>query len=93
MWHGLEVKWFGFEESILVPLIISGGGLPANLKHIQSDHIALNIDIAPTILSLAGVPAPGSMHWKDLVKSMQTKAARKDFFYEHTFMGSPRLPK
>ncbi|WAC15137.1 sulfatase family protein [Dyadobacter pollutisoli] len=92
--HGLEGKWFGFEESIRVPLIISGGGLSANLKHTQSNNIALNIDVAPTILSLAGVQVPGSMQGMDLIKSMQNKtSARKDFFYQHTFMGSPRLPK
>jgi arylsulfatase A-like enzyme len=92
--HGLEGKWFGFEESIRVPLIISGAALPANLKHVQSNNIALNIDVAPTILSLAGVSTPGSMQGQNLIKSTQSKpAARKDFFYEHTFMGSPRLPK
>lgn len=89
--HGLEGKWFGFEESIRVPLIISGGALP---NGIQSKEIALNIDVAPTILSLAGIKVPEYMQGRDLIKMIKTKRnERNDFFYEHTFLGSPRLPK
>lgn len=92
--HGLEGKWFGFEESIRVPMMICGGALPQNLKGAQSGKIALNIDIAPTILGLAGVNPPTQMQGMDLIQMlMGVKPSRKDFFYEHTFMGSPGLPK
>ncbi|NIJ55079.1 sulfatase family protein [Dyadobacter arcticus] len=92
--HGLEGKWFGFEESIRVPLIISGNVLPDHLKKTKNDQISLNIDIAPTILSLAGIPVPAQMQGKDLIGMLDKQLpAREDFFYEHTFMGSPRLPK
>ncbi|WP_138993437.1 sulfatase [Larkinella sp. C7] len=89
--HGMEGKWFGHEESIRVPLIIYNPALPASRKGTRPDRIALNIDIAPTLLSFAGVAVPKTMQGVDL---MQANApARTDFFYEHTFMGSPRLPK
>ncbi|WP_225865759.1 sulfatase family protein [Dyadobacter aurulentus] len=92
--HGLEGKWFGFEESIRVPMIISGALLPKNLRGKKSDAIALNVDVAPTMLRLAGARVPASMQGKDLLGVLNGKEAqRKDFFYEHTFMGSPRLPK
>lgn len=92
--HGLEGKWFGYEESIRVPLIISGGALPESLQGRSSDQLALNIDIAPTILSFAGIPAPPVVQGYDLLAVEQKKLpARKDFFYEHTYLGSPRLPK
>ncbi len=92
--HGLEGKWFGFEESIRVPLIISGGALPEGLQGKSSSQLALNIDITPTILSLAGVPVPSAVQGYDLIAVEQKKRApRKDFFYEHTYLGSPRLPK
>ena len=92
--HGLEGKWFGFEESIRVPMIISGKQLSKKLKGVQSDKIALNIDIAPTILTLAGVKVPETMQGQDLIRMIEKKNLdRDDFFYEHTFMGSPRLPK
>lgn len=92
--HGLEGKWFGFEESIRVPLIISGGALPKGLQGQSSAQLALNIDIAPTILSLAGISSPVSVQGYDLISAEQKKrTTRKDFFYEHTYLGSPRLPK
>lgn len=92
--HGLEGKWFGFEESIRVPMIISGPQVPKKLQGLQSEQIALNIDIAPTILSLAGVETPKTMQGQDLLAALKAKKnTREDFFYEHTFMGSPRLPK
>lgn len=92
--HGLEGKWFGFEESIRVPMIISGAPLPENLHGKISDQIALNIDVAPTMLAFAGVRAPAAMQGKDLIAMLNSgKPARTDFFYEHTFMGSPKLPK
>lgn len=92
--HGLEGKWFGFEESIRVPLIISGGALPKSLQGRSSNQLALNIDIAPTILSVAGLRAPSAVQGYNLLAVEQKKLpARKDFFYEHTYLGSPRLPK
>ncbi len=92
--HGLEGKWFGFEESIRVPMIISGAGLPSKLKGTKSDAIALNIDVAPTMLAIAGAKIPAGMQGKDLLRMLRgQEPVRTDFFYEHTFMGSPRLPK
>jgi arylsulfatase A-like enzyme len=94
--HGLAGKWYGHEESIRVPLIIFDprkGSFPQNRV---SDDIALNIDIAPTILGFAGVEIPSEMQGIDLSKKVAEKGAapnRTDFFYEHTFMGSPGIPK
>ncbi|WP_159467397.1 sulfatase [Dyadobacter sp. 3J3] len=92
--HGLEGKWFGYEESIRVPLIISGAPLPRKMVGKKTDNIALNIDIASTILSFAGVGVPATIQGKDLMASLKSGATeREDFFYEHTFIGSPGLPK
>ncbi len=92
--HGLQGKWFGFEESIRVPLIIYD---PRAATHPHTEEkIALNIDIAPTLLELAGVRAPGTVQGKSLAPLLhdrRTKSWRDDFFYEHTFLGTPRLPK
>ncbi|WP_420147965.1 sulfatase [Spirosoma sp.] len=92
--HGLEGKWYGHEESIRVPLIIYDPRQPTNRRGNKSTQIALNIDVAPTLLSLAGVPIPADMQGIDLLGNLKnSKPARLDFFYEHTFMGSPRIPK
>lgn len=94
--HGLAGKWYGHEESIRVPLIIFDPRKESLLRNKVTDQIALNIDIAPTILGLAGVQVPAGMQGVDLSKTIAEEGAgsrRTDFFYEHTFMGSPGIPK
>jgi len=50
--HGLIDKRNAYEESIRVPLLIRGPGVARN--HVAEDIVA-NIDIAPTILAIAGI--------------------------------------
>lgn len=88
--HGLEGKWFGFEESIRVPLLIYDPR-KGSKKGITEERIALNIDIATTILNVAGLKVPDQMQGTNLLAKKPLD--RKEFFYEHTFLGSPRLPK
>ncbi|GAB2800907.1 sulfatase [Rhabdobacter roseus] len=93
--YGLAGKWYGHEESIRVPLLIYDPRNP-KLRGLRPQPFALNIDIAPTILRLAGVAVPETMQGIDLIElvSTQNKALdRPEFFYEHTFMGSPKLPQ
>ena len=93
--HGLQGKWFGFEESVRVPLIVYDPRAARTAGKVVSE-IALNIDIAPTVLELSGSPVPPVMQGKSLVSFLydrKPKDWRTDFFYEHTFMGSPRLPR
>lgn len=91
--HGLAGKWYGYEESIRVPLILHSPALADSLKGFRSEIIALNIDIAPTLLSLARIPVPEHMQGMDLLAMIADPDLRRgDFFYEHTFMGSPGIP-
>lgn len=92
--HGMEGKWYGYEESIRVPLLIYHPGLPDKVKQYRAQQIALNIDIAPTILSMAGVQAPNNMQGVSLIDMVENKIPeRDDFFYQHYFLGSPRIPR
>lgn len=92
--HGLEGKWFGHEESIRVPLILYDPRMPAIAKGTKPAQIALNVDIAPTILSMAGVAIPDGMQGTSLLDVLQKKkSGREDFFYEHTYQKSPKLPQ
>jgi arylsulfatase A-like enzyme len=71
------------EPSIRVPLLVR---YPARFKRSQSrDQMALNIDIAPTVLDLAGVAPPKWMHGRSLVPVMANPRARfrKDWLYEY----------
>lgn len=92
--HGMEGKWYGYEPSIRVPLFIYYSHLPDRLRQTRPGQIALNIDIAPTILSMAGVPVPATMQGQDLLAILDNRAPEREyFFYQHYFLGSPRIPK
>ncbi len=92
--HGLIGKWYGYEESIRVPFFIYSPYLPDKLKQTKPEQIALNIDVAPTILSMAGLPVPDSMQGMDLISMLKHEIPpRKSFFYQHYFWGSPRIPQ
>ncbi|RYG18454.1 MAG: DUF4976 domain-containing protein [Chitinophagaceae bacterium] len=91
--HGLEGKWYGHEESIRVPLIVYDPRLPATKNGKTNLKMALNIDIAPTILSAAGLQTPKIMQGKNLFDVINYKIPeRKEFFYEHTYSKSPKIP-
>jgi arylsulfatase A-like enzyme len=64
--HGLSVeRRLAYEESIRMPLLIR---YPKAIKPgTVRDEFALNIDLAPTLLELAGVSAPTSMEGRSLV--------------------------
>ena len=83
--HGLGGKWLLYEESIRVPIIVYDPRLPSKRKGIKLDQIALNIDIAPTILDLAGLPIPDEIDGLSLVPTFRNTNAstRTEFFMEH----------
>ncbi len=80
--HGLLGKWCMYEESMRVPLIMHVPGTdPATIP-----QMALNIDIAPTILSLASLKIPRTMQGKSLLPLTVSKDTpwRDGFYYEHS---------
>ena len=85
--HGLAGKWYGYEESIRVPLIVYDPRLAASQRGQARQEMALNIDVAPTMLSLAGIPIPRVMQGADLTPLIRgdTIPWRMDFLYEHLY--------
>lgn len=86
--HGLADKWFPYEESIRVPLILFDPRLPAARRGRVVDALALNIDLAPTLLDWAGIPRPDRMQGRSLVPWMGRRSPaswRTDFLVEHHF--------
>ncbi len=63
--HQLADKWYPYEESLRVPLVVHDPRLPAGKRGQVSDEYVLNIDIAPFILAAAGRKVPGGMQGKD----------------------------
>jgi arylsulfatase len=94
--RGLADKWYPYEESIRVPLIVRDPRLPASRRGRTLDQLALNIDIAPTIVSAAGVPVPPVMQGQDLSPLYLHRRPpqwRDEFFYEHpTVTSKDRIP-
>ncbi|MDQ8197903.1 sulfatase [Pelagicoccus enzymogenes] len=66
--HGYGSKVLPYEESTRVPLIIHDPRHPNSGKGLRSAALTANIDFAPTILSLGGVPVPSKMDGKDLME-------------------------
>lgn len=92
--HGIEGKWYGYEESIRVPLIIFDPRSEDKIQQYRATQMVLNIDLAPTILALSGVEAPETMDGIDLMGLIRGEVPeRTDFFYQHYFLGSPGIPK
>ncbi len=91
--HGLAGKWFMHEESIRIPLVICDPRLPTRRRGRRVTEQALNIDIAPTILDLAGIPIPATIQGRSLVPLLAGRVRdwRKEFFYEHPFRHA-RIP-
>lgn len=81
-WNRMD-KRFMHEVSIRVPMVVRYPKLiqPGT----TSDRMVLNVDIAPTILDLAGVAVPKEMHgrsWAPLFKDPKAEF-RKDWLYEY----------
>lgn len=62
--HGWYDKRFMYEPSLRVPLLIRYPRLAAAGR--VENHMTVNIDYAPTILDLAGVPIPSGMQGRSL---------------------------
>lgn len=62
--HGLMGKQSLYEHSSRVPLVITGPGIPSDLR---SDGLCYLHDVMPTLLELAGVPVPDSVQSRSLV--------------------------
>ncbi len=91
--RGLAGKWFMHEESIRTPLIIRDPRR-TETRGTRRGEMALNIDISPTLLSLAGLDIPPAVNGRDLTPLVagESPAWRKDWFYEHLFE-HPGIPK
>lgn len=89
--HGLVGKWLMYEESIRVPLIIRDPRLPPELRGRHCEKMVLSIDLAPTMLALAGLPIPAAMQGRDLTPLLhgQDVPWREDWYYEHVYNTRP----
>jgi arylsulfatase A-like enzyme len=85
--RGLADCWLLHEQSIRVPLIVCDPRGGQSQRGAVSDQVALNIDVAPTILDLAGLDVPQQMQGRSLLPMLRGDdvAWRTETFLEHLF--------
>jgi arylsulfatase A-like enzyme len=86
--YGLAGKWFPHELSIRVPLVVFDPMANSKRRGVTLEQMALNVDIAPTILELARLRVPRQMQGRSLLPLLKGRKPRwrTDFFYEHPFV-------
>ncbi|MFT5411225.1 MAG: arylsulfatase A-like enzyme [Verrucomicrobiales bacterium] len=80
---GLYDKRFMYEPGLRVPLLARGPGIKAASL---PDRFVANIDLAPTFLDLAGLPAPDSMQGRSLVPLLKGESPddwRTSIYYRY----------
>ena len=81
--HGLIDKRHFYEESVKVPFLVYAPGVFVGAQKI--DRMIQNIDIAPTVLHMAGLKKPDYMPGKSFVQLLNgdTVQWRNKIFYEY----------
>jgi len=65
--HGMGGKVLPYEEPSRSPMIIYDPRHPVSGKGARVQSVTANIDMAPTVLDVAGLPIPGNMDGKSLM--------------------------
>ena len=91
--HGLSGKWYPYQESIRVPLIIRDPRMPKEKIGTTDESLTLNVDLAETILGAAGLQPHPTMQGRDisdlyLSKQYEAEEWRNDFLYEFDLGGT-----
>lgn len=88
--HGLFDKCLLYEESVKAPLIVYDGRVPQDKRGFRENALISSVDMAPTILSLAGIDTPTSMQGRDfsgiLNKTQDMSQWRDAVFMEDLFL-------
>ena len=69
-----------------MPLVVYDPRLPRNRRGQRVNDLVLNVDFAPTFLSLTGCPVPAGMQGRDfssLYRGPEPKDWRTEFYYDH----------
>ncbi|MBK1791203.1 sulfatase family protein [Persicirhabdus sediminis] len=91
--HGMSDKRWAYEQSFRTPLIIK---FPKAKSGQRVDQFALNIDLAPTLLELAGVEIPADIQGSSLVPLLngeQPSSWRERIYYRYYDDKGYRIPQ
>jgi arylsulfatase A-like enzyme len=94
--HGLSGKWLMYENSIRVPMIVANPLAAKSVEGTRRNEMVLSIDLAPTLLAIAGIQAPASMQGKSMLPLMERVSSdqspngwREHYYYEHSYQTAP----
>ncbi len=82
--HHLFDKRWAYEEAIRIPFIVRYPGIISE-PGARADQMVLNIDLAPTLLDIAGVRAPSDMDGRSFLPALKNRKTegRKAWLYEY----------
>ncbi|WP_299552374.1 sulfatase-like hydrolase/transferase [Seonamhaeicola sp.] len=94
--QGLGGKALCYEKTTHVPLIVVDPSLKKKQKGKTSDALVQSIDVAPTMLSMAGIEIPGAFQGKDISGLVQGDPTEvRDYVYTEnlwsTQFGNPKI--
>ena len=90
--RGFAGKWSHFDPSLRIPLVVVDPAIPTDERGRVAEDLVLNLDVAPTIMALAGIEDPEVSHKSETVDSSirgrplpidSGDGGRKGFFCEH----------
>ncbi len=89
--RGYAGKWSMHDLSTRVPLIVHDPRAPAGKRGRTIDELVLNVDLAPTLLDLAGIPVPRDLQGRSLRPFLEDLAVewREEVFTEHLWEYEP----
>lgn len=92
--RGLEGKWYAYEQSIRVPMIVYNPQAEPSRRGVTDDHLINEQDVSPTLMDFAGVPIPARVQGKSLRPLMDGHPVewREDCLYHHHFQ-HPQIPR
>jgi arylsulfatase A-like enzyme len=93
--HGLGDKRSAYDESLRIPLLVRWPKLGERARGKVNDKLVLNLDLAPTILDLAGVKIPETVQgrsWRPLLEGNRDAPWRTSFFYEYFYERGFNIP-
>ena len=80
--HHWVAKLMLYEESIAIPMVIAGKGIPQGV--VDDSHLVSNMDLLPTLCDYAGIAAPPTtgISLKPLIEQPQQTIGRNHFVVE-----------
>jgi choline-sulfatase len=82
--HGLWGKHCFYEESVRVPMILSGPGIPAG-RRVQEN--VSHVDVYPTLCELGGLPVPDGLRGQSMLPLLEQDTPGRRTVFSEVYSG------